>query len=53
MFIVGNFKFKNIVSFPPDIGRWLVLNKIPILSYSENGDYIFANTKALKKQMKL
>lgn len=53
MFIVNKSKLKNTVTFSEDIGKWLILNKIPILSYSENGEYIFANTKQLKKQLKL
>lgn len=53
MFITNKIKLKNVVKFPEDIGRWLILNKIPILSYSENGEYIFANTKQLKKQLEL
>lgn len=53
MFVVNKLKLKNVVRFPEEIGKWLILNKIPILSYSENGEYIFANTKELKKQLKL
>ena len=53
MFITNKIKLKNVVKFPEDIGKWLILNKIPILSYSEKGEYIFANTIQLKKQLKL
>lgn len=53
MFISNKIKLNNIISFPKEIGEWLVLNKIPILSFSENGDYMFANTKNLKEQLKL
>lgn len=53
MFITNKIKLKNVVKFPENIGKWLILNKIPILSYSEKGEYIFANTIQLKKQLKL
>lgn len=53
MFIVGKCKLKNIVSFPPEIGKWLILHKIPLLSYDEDGNFIFANTKALKEEIKI
>lgn len=53
MFITNKIKLKNVVKFPEDIGKWLILNKIPILSYSEKGEYIFANTIQLRKQLKL
>ena len=53
MFITNKIKLKNVVKLPEDIGKWLILNKIPILSYSEKGEYIFANTIQLRKQLKL
>lgn len=53
MFITNKIRLKNVVKFPEDIGKWLILNKIPILSYSEKGEYIFANTIQLRKQLKL
>lgn len=53
MFMTNNFIFKNTVAFSEEIGKWLILNKIPILSISEKGEYIFSNTKELKNKLKL